>query len=121
MKNHRAAQSTEPFPATAPLAGEPEPGKVLRAGERNGLPEGWQELSTALPGSKLYRIAPRAGADAEWQAEMTVNRRVLRRRCATELRARAWLAIWDKPTFALRELDTEELNGSLRASFFQGE
>jgi hypothetical protein len=119
MKRRRAASGANPLPATACWGEEPEMGD-FRAGTSSGLPAGWQELTTAVSGAKLYRIAPENGGDAHWQVEITVDQKVSRRRCATELMARAWLAGWHEPACALRVLDAEDRNRGLRASFLRG-
>ena len=66
-----------------------------------GLPEGWQQFATDVAESRLYCITPPNGGDIQWQAEITHHGEVKYLRCFSELRARAWLAVWDKPRFAL--------------------
>jgi len=121
MNYDRARQSTEPFPLMAPCDERQEADEDFRDGERDGLPKGWQQLLTDAHGARLYRIVPRNGGCVEWQAEMIVNGEVQRRRCTSELRARAWLAVWDKPCFTLTLPDSEELNWRFRAGFFRSE
>ena len=101
MKNYRARQSTGSFAATSPLDDGQESDDDFLGDGRGGLPRGWQELLTDTHGARLYRIAPSNGDDVEWLAEITVHGEVQRRRCPSELRARVWLAVWDKPRIPL--------------------
>jgi hypothetical protein len=121
MKNDRARQNFDRFTVTAPLDDGQESEDDFRDGERDGLPKGWQQLLNDTRGARLYRIAPANGGDVAWQVEMIVNGEVQRRRCTSELRARAWLAVWDKPCFTLSIPDSEELNWRFRAGFFRRE
>lgn len=61
----------------------------------------WQQFPTGLAGARLYCITPSNGSDIQWQAEITHHGESQFLRCFSELRARAWLAVWDKPRFAL--------------------
>ena len=82
------------------------------------LPEGWREIPTGLPGARLYAVVPHQGGETHWQAEMTLNGAMQRRRCASELYARWWLAALHEPHFASGTIDSEELNEPLHAGRF---
>ena len=113
MKNYRAVRSHAPFPGAA--AGRDS--READEGNRDGLPKGWQEFPTGLQGARLFRLAPPAGGDPEWKAELKIDGEVWRLRCASELRARAWLAVQGKPSFTLSGFDGSERNQRFRANF----
>ena len=119
MKNYREGQSTNPFPSEAPSGAGQESDDGFRDSGRPSLPDGWRRLPTGLRGARLYRIAI-DGGDAHWQAEMTLNGEVQRRRFASELHARWWLAASNEPRSASSVFDGEELNAPWRADFVRG-
>lgn len=69
--------------------------------EYGGQPGVWRQFPTGVAGARLYCITPSNGGDIQWQAEITHGGESQFLRCFSELRARAWLAVWDKPRFAL--------------------
>jgi hypothetical protein len=90
---------TSPGPAAA-AAGPEWDGGVLDA-ETHSLPNGWRQLATDVRGARLFRVASPEGGAVAWRAEIMRNGELQCRRCASELRARAWLAVWDKPLIIL--------------------
>jgi len=102
MNSSPARLNPEPLPLAAPEVDARELADGFRDNGAGRLPERWHQLPTALSETRLYRIAPPNGGETEWQAEMTLHGELQRRRCTSELRARAWLAIGDNPRFTLR-------------------
>ena len=118
MKDFRDAQEIEYFPLSPSPGEATEAGADVRDHEPRRLPDGWREISTGSPGARLYCVAPPyEGGAPHWEAEMTLNGRVRRRRCASEIHAHWWLAVLDESGEILPAPDAEELNESLRASF----
>jgi hypothetical protein len=105
---------------TAPLADGQESADGGRDHEDHGLPEGWRQFPSGRRGARLYRVTPKGG-EACWQAEMTLNGVVQRRRLASELHARWWLSALNEPRLSPGVSDWEELNTAWRAGFVHGE
>ena len=105
---------------TAPLADGQEPADGDRDNRDHSLPEGWRQFPTGRRGARLYRVTP-PGGEARWQAEMTLNGMVQRRRFASELHARWWLSALDEPHLSSGVPDWEELSAAWRAEFVHGE
>ena len=120
MKIHREGQSTNPFPSDASPGDGEESGADIRDNGHPGLPEGWRRLPTGLRGARLYRIVAHGG-ETYWQAEMALNGMAQRRRFASELHARWWLAALDEPRLAPSISDWEELNAPWSADFVRSE
>lgn len=98
MKNHREGRNLESFPPTVSAENGQEPdNEPENSGRRAHLPAGWRELRTGVRGARLYRVTSLDGSEIHWQAEMALNGTVQRRRCASELHARWWLAALHEP------------------------
>lgn len=65
------------------------------------LAEAEREVPAGRFEARLYPIVVPGSGETAWEVETALNGEVQRQRFATELRARAWLAIRDKPRFAL--------------------
>ena len=120
MKIYREGQSTNPFPSDASPGEGEESGADIRDCRHQGLPEGWRRVPTGLRGARLYRVAIN-GSESHWQAEMALNGVERRRRFASELHARWWLAALDEPRLAASVSDWEELNEPWNADFVRSE
>lgn len=71
---------------------------------------------TGLPGTWLYRVYLPGRALAYWEATMDLDGKVLRRRFASEMHARAWLTITTEPRQSTPPLDLEEFHGPIRTA-----
>lgn len=80
------------------------------------LPAGWRRLPTGCPGTRLYRVSPSGRAVVYWEAMMKLDGKLLRRRFAGELLARAWLTITTEPRSSAFPFDLEELNAAIRTA-----
>ena len=118
MENYCTEQGVVPFSEPA-LLGEEEETEVSRDKLNSNLPAGWRRFSTGLRDTRLYHISLPNGTDAHWQAEMIINFKVRRRRFASQIHARWWLAALDEPFSTPRMPDAEELNEPWRARSFR--
>jgi hypothetical protein len=118
MSSHRGENSKEPFTLTAP------PGDQWRSDDSSGrnsrhpVPKDWRPLSTGLRGARLCHVTLPGGSGFCWEAEMTLNGKLLHRHFGSELHARAWLSATTESGSTPSFVDLEEVNGPLRASFF---
>ena len=117
MQIYHEGRSTTSIPFAAAADEVRETHNEVREERGRSLPEGWQKLSTGLKGARLYRVTPSGSNDVHWQAEMTLNGKVQRRRCASELYARWWLSGADDCHDTPNIFDGEERNERLRAGF----
>jgi hypothetical protein len=117
MDNYRADHSHDPFTPTATSAKTAAAEKHDSGGVVSlPLPAGWQRLATGLRGTWLYQINLSGGGAVHWVAEMMLNGKVLKRRFAAELHARAWLTIVCEPRSSTIPFDLEEFNEAFRAA-----
>ncbi|AOS43335.1 hypothetical protein Verru16b_00378 [Lacunisphaera limnophila] len=86
------------------------------SGVGGGLPAGWQRLSTGLRGTRLYRVALPGRMSVYWEAAMRLGGKLLHRRFAGELHARAWLSASTEPRESGIPFDLEEIHGPLRTA-----
>jgi hypothetical protein len=75
-------------------------------------------IDSGIRGARLYRVTRPDGRGSYWETEVTLGAEPVRRRFASELHARAWLAGADDPPPMPSALDLEELNGRFRSPCF---
>lgn len=85
------------------------------------LPAGWRRLVTGLRGTRLYRVCPPGRATVYWEAAMKLDGKLLHRRFAGELHARAWLSVLTEPRSSAAPFDLEEIHGPFRTAGVRGE
>ncbi len=69
-----------------------------------------------MRGTRLYRVTHPGGGGVYWEATVTLHERLVHRRFASELHARAWLTIATERRPSATPFDLEELNGPFRAA-----
>ena len=84
------------------------------------LPAGWRRLATGLRGTRLYRVSLPGHAAIYWEAAMKLGGKLLHRRFAGELHARAWLSATTEPRETGIPLDLEEIHGPIRTAGVRG-
>lgn len=117
MKDYRTAPSIDPFPS-AVSSGQGRERSEGGPDDDRHLPDGWRELPTGLRDARLFHVAPPHGGDGHWLAELTLNGQMQRRRFASELHARWWIAVVDEPGGAPDPSGWLELNEPFRAAGF---
>jgi hypothetical protein len=84
------------------------------------LPAGWCRLATGLRGTRLYRVSLPGQAAIYWEAAMKLGGKLLHRRFAGELHARAWLSATTEPRETGIPFDLEEIHGPIRTAGIKG-
>jgi hypothetical protein len=77
-----------------------------------------QPIESGVRGARLFRVGRPEGGGPYWETEMTIGDKSVRRRFASELHARAWLAAADNAAPEPATFDLEELNGRFRSTSF---
>lgn len=80
------------------------------------LPAGWRRLATGLRGTRLYQVSSPLRTGLYWEAVMKLGGKLLHRRFAGELHARAWLSATREPRGSGIPFDLEEIHGPIRAA-----
>lgn len=99
-----------------------EPAHAGEAGSADApLPAGWRRLVTGLRGTRLYRICRPGRSVVYWEAAMKLDGKLLHRRFAAEIHARAWLSVLVEPRSSGAPFDLEEIHGPYRTAGVRGE
>ena len=118
MKKHRTEISDGPVPASAKLVVPVQAGENSPAARRRNPLERWRRLASGLRGVRLFHVTLAASGKYFWETECVLNGRLVCRRFASELHARAWLSVATQPLAATSSVERDELDRPCSASCF---
>lgn len=84
------------------------------------LPLGWRRIATGIPDTRLYQVTLPGRPGVYWEAAMKIDGKLMHRRFAGELHARAWLSASVEPPHSGIPFDLEDIHGPLRTAGVRG-
>ncbi len=117
MKKHRTEISEGSVPATAKRVVPILSGENPAHHHRNPL-ERWRRIASGFRGVRLFHVTLVASGKYFWETECVLNGRLVCRRFASELHARAWLSVATQSLVALSSVERQELDRPCSSSCF---
>jgi hypothetical protein len=110
-----------PNPPAHPVAPDAQtraPGRAAAGLPHSSPFEHWRRLASGQRGVRLYHVTLPASGMVCWETELTLNGRLVHRRFASELHARAWISVATEAKMAVSSVERDELSRPVSASCF---